>query len=63
MFVCECGYTVAEHHIERPWIVLDQRHETVELEDGTTFYEWAASYYAHHCYTVQLDPWSLSTGD
>ena len=36
-------------------------HETVELEDGASFIEWAASRYPRDRYTVELDPWSLSS--
>jgi hypothetical protein len=39
VFVQEYGYTVAEHDTERPWIVRDQRHETVQLDDGEGFFE------------------------
>lgn len=57
------GYTVSEHNPNRPWLVTDQRHETVELEDSTSFTEWAGSRYPRDRYTVELDPWSLSPRD
>jgi hypothetical protein len=41
----EYGYTVTEHDAEQPWIVLNRRHETVELEEGAEFFEWAARRY------------------
>lgn len=45
---------------DRPWIVRDQRHETVQLEDDASFCKWAASRYPRERFTVDLDPWSLS---
>jgi hypothetical protein len=60
VFVPEYGYTVSEHDPDRPWLVTDQRHETIELEDDTSFTEWAAGRYPRDRYTVELDPWSLS---
>jgi hypothetical protein len=56
----EYGYTVTEHDPERPWIVRDQHHETVKLDHGMSFFEWAASQYPREHYTVELDPWELS---
>ena len=37
MLVREYGCTVAQPDIERPWIVVDQRHETVQLDDDANF--------------------------
>jgi hypothetical protein len=33
---------------------------SLELEDGTSFFEWAARRYPRDLYTVALDPWTLS---
>jgi hypothetical protein len=63
MFVREYGYTVTEHDLQRPWIVLRSRHETVRLAEDVPFFEWSAARYPHDRYTVQLDPWSLTPGD
>jgi hypothetical protein len=59
----EYGYTVREHDPDRPRIVRDQRHETVKLRDGMSFLEWAAGQYPHQHFTIELDPWALSTAD
>ena len=56
----EYGYTVTEHDTERPWIVRDQRHETVRLGDDVQFFEWSAARYPHDRYTVRVDPWELT---
>jgi hypothetical protein len=63
MFVREYGYTVTEHDADRPWIVRDQRHETVRLGDGMSFFQWAAGQYPRERFTVELDPWELSAAD
>ena len=60
MFVREYGYTVSEHDPERRWIVREQRHEKVQLDDDVEFFEWSAARYPQDRYTVQLDPWSLT---
>lgn len=59
MFVPEYGYTITEHDLGRPWIVLGQRHETVRLDDGLGFFEWAREQWPAPRWTVQLDPWEL----
>ena len=63
MFVRDYGYTVTEHDPQRPWIVRDQRHESVQLDDDAGFFEWSAARYPHDRFTVQLDPWSLTSMD
>jgi hypothetical protein len=60
MFVHEYGYTVSEHDPELRWIVREQRHEKVQLDDDVEFFEWSAARYPQDRYTVQLDPWSLT---
>ena len=59
----EYGYTVTEHDPDRPWIVRDQRHETVKLDYGMSFFERAAGQYPREHFTVELDPWELSVAD
>lgn len=58
----EYGYTVTEHDPERPWVVRDQRHETVQLADDVPFFQWSTARYPRDRFTVQLDPWSLTPG-
>jgi hypothetical protein len=60
VFVRDYGFTVTEHDPERPWIVHDQRHETVQLDEQANFYVWAAQHYPHDRFTVELDPWGLA---
>jgi hypothetical protein len=54
MFDDQYGYTVIEHDPERPWIVLMTSHQTVELEDGTSFFEWARNEWPAPRWTVLL---------
>lgn len=55
------GFTIAEHDRDRPWIILAQRHETVVLEDETSFTEWASRRYPRERFTVEPDPWTYAT--
>jgi hypothetical protein len=32
------GFSVTEHHPDRPWIVLKTTHHTAELDHGTEFF-------------------------
>lgn len=57
----EYGFRLSEHDAERPWLVVDQRHETVQLADDEEFFEWAARTYPRARFTVTLDPWALGT--
>lgn len=61
-FVREYSYTVTEHDLERPWIVRGREHQTVRLDDGVEFFEWAQHEWPSRRYTVTLDPWELSPG-
>jgi hypothetical protein len=58
MFVRTWSYTVVEHDPDRPWIVLGQHRETIDLEDGASFHDWAACRYPNERFTVELDPWT-----
>ena len=51
----EYSYRVSEHDPERRWIVLEQRHETIQLDHDVEFFEWSAAPYPHERYTVQLE--------
>jgi hypothetical protein len=56
------GFSVTEHDDERPWIVVQQRHETIELPDDVSFHDWAGRQYPSPRFTVQVDPLELSPG-
>jgi hypothetical protein len=56
------SFTVTEHEPDRPWIVTNRKHRTIELDDGASFFEWAAQHYPGERFTVELDPWSLTPG-
>jgi hypothetical protein len=60
MFVPEYRYTVTEHEVERPWLVLGTSHGSVTLPDGTSFFEWAQENWPAPRWSVQLDPWQLA---
>jgi hypothetical protein len=54
-------YTVAEHDPDEPWIVLGISRGTVTLEDGASFFEWAAENWPAPRWSVELDPYQLAT--
>jgi hypothetical protein len=60
MFVREYGFTVTEHDPAKPWLIASRWHETVELEDGLSFFTWAERRWPAPRWTVELDPWQLS---
>jgi hypothetical protein len=54
----EYGYTVTEHDAERPWIVLASEHQTVALDDGVQFFDWARERWPAPRWSIDLDPTS-----
>jgi hypothetical protein len=60
MFVREYSFTLTEHDLEHPWIVLGSEHRTITLEDGVGFFEWAREQWPAPRWTIELDPWQLS---
>jgi hypothetical protein len=56
----EYGFTITEHDLERPWIVLGRRHDTITLTDEDSFFEWAAANWPRPRWTVEPDPWALT---
>lgn len=59
MFVREYGFTLTEHDSAEPWLVVRQEHQTIALEDGASFYAWAAEHWPAPRWSVELDPWQL----
>jgi hypothetical protein len=57
MFVEEYGFTITEYDAQRPWIVLAREHQTVALEERTSFFDWAAAQWPAPRWSVELDPW------
>lgn len=57
----EYSFTLAKHDSERPWIVVGQEHRIVTLDDGVKFFEWANENWPAPRWTVQLDPWQLTS--
>jgi hypothetical protein len=62
MFVREYGFTITEHDLERPWVVLGRTHRTITLDDEESFFEWAARNWPGPRWSVELDPWALVPG-
>jgi hypothetical protein len=60
MFVREYDFTITEHDLDRPWIVLGREHRTVTLGDEESFFEWAAENWPAPRWTVELAPWQLA---
>jgi hypothetical protein len=56
----EYGYTLTEHDPTRPWIVVASERQTVKLEDGTNFFEWAHQEWPAPRWSVELDPGQLT---
>jgi hypothetical protein len=49
-------FTVFEHDADRPWIVGETQHLTVELEQASDFTEWAAEHWPRDRFTAELEP-------
>jgi hypothetical protein len=62
MFVPEYSFTVTEHDPDRPWIVHQSEHRTVNLSDDVSFFDWAHTQWPAPRWNVELDPWQLGTG-
>ena len=61
MFVLpEFRYTVTEHDPDKPWLIRGSSHGTVTLEDGASFFEWAAEHWPAPRWSVGLDPYQLA---
>jgi hypothetical protein len=57
----EFCFTITEHDPNRPWIVVGCQHRAVRLDEGVSFYNWAHERWPEPRWTVQLDPWQLTT--
>jgi hypothetical protein len=51
---------MVEHDLDEPWIVLGISRGTVKLEDGASFFEWAAEHWPAPRWSVELDPYQLA---
>jgi hypothetical protein len=58
--VPEYSFTVWEHDLDKPWVVVSQEHRTVTLDDGMSFSAWAAEQWPEPRWKVELDPWQDS---
>ena len=54
------GFQLTEHDEKKPWLIVSQRHEEVELPDDAAFYRWIAEHYPKNRYSVDPDPWTMS---
>jgi hypothetical protein len=61
MFVSEYSYTVFEHDVDEPWIIVSHEHRTVTLDDGADFLGWAREHWPDARWTVQLDPGQIAS--
>jgi hypothetical protein len=61
MFVPEYAFTLIEHDPDRPWVIRDSEHRTALLEDSENFFVWARSHWPEPRWSVELDPWQLSS--
>lgn len=51
------SFKLFEHDPDKPWIILSQRHITVEIEDHFYFYARAGGQWSHETHTWELDPY------
>ncbi len=58
----EYSFTLTEHDLEKPWLVLSQEHRTTPLDDSVSFFEWAHERWPGSRWSVELDPWQLGPG-
>jgi hypothetical protein len=59
VFVPEFGYTLSEYDPDRPWVVVNIEHRTVELHAGAEFSAWAREQWPPPRCRVEPDPWQL----
>lgn len=52
------GFTITEHDVAKPWLIVNREHKTAELENGVSFALWAAEHWPASRWTVELDPWT-----
>lgn len=50
----EYTFWVREYAANKPWIVVDQRQETVEITDGTPFWTWALKKYPKSRFEIDI---------
>ena len=61
MFVPSYSFELTEHDPARPWIVVRQERRSIFLDDGVNFFTWARKAWPEERFSVELDPWQLST--
>ena len=44
----------------KPLLITSREHLTASLDDGLSFFDWAASKWPRDRFTVDLDPWELT---
>jgi hypothetical protein len=54
------SFTLTEHDPAEPWIVRGHERQTIDLEDGVSFFEYAREHWPAPWWSVELDPWQLS---
>jgi hypothetical protein len=54
------SFTLTEHDPAKPWIVRGQERQTINLEEGVSFFEYAHEHWPGPRWSVELDPWQLS---
>jgi hypothetical protein len=57
--MAEYRFTVTEHHLDRPSIVVGSSHGQVTLPDGHSFFAWASDQWPAPRWSVRLDRWQL----
>jgi hypothetical protein len=49
------SFTLTEYQPDKPWLIVSIGRDSVELEDGENFYDWAQEHYPNSRYRVELD--------
>jgi hypothetical protein len=60
-FVRSYSFRVIEHDPERPWVIVGSGRHWIELEADIDFHEWVREQWPPDRFTVELDPWSLTS--
>jgi hypothetical protein len=52
----ELEYTLYEHDPDKPSVIVETSHHTIDLQDADDFAEWARRQWPPPRYTVELEP-------
>jgi hypothetical protein len=50
------SYTMTTYDVDQPWLICSTSRDSVELEDGVNFHDWARERWPSPRYGVKVDP-------